>query len=144
MTNRTHEVFSSGEEVRGSSDRTFGLFFAAVSLVIGLWPLRHGLSARPSWLWLVAALVLAALAILRPALLATPNRLWLKLGLLLARVVNPIVLGVLFFAIFTPFGLAKRLFAARTGIRTTIDRDAGTYWIERPPGPPPESMRLQY
>jgi hypothetical protein len=72
------------------------------------------------------------------------NRLWLKFGLLLYKIVNPIVLGLLFFATIAPIGLIMRL-TGKDFLRLKLDREAKSYWIERaPPGPSPQSMRNQY
>ena len=70
-----HENFARDEPVRGSSDRGFGLVFAALFVLIGLGPLvGAGHPWRP-WALIVAALFLG-LALLRPSLLAPLNRLW--------------------------------------------------------------------
>ncbi len=79
-----------------------------------------------------------------PRILNPLNRLWLKFGLLLYKVVNPIVLGLLFFVTIAPIGLVMRMFG-KDFLRLKLDRDAKSYWIERaPPGPPPQSMKNQF
>jgi hypothetical protein len=68
----------------------------------------------------------------------------MRFGLLLGRLVSPIVVGVLFFVVFTPFGLVMRAFGYDP-LRLKADPRASTYWIERsPPGPAPESMKDQF
>jgi hypothetical protein len=79
----------------------------------------------------------------RPALLHPLNRLWMKLGLLLHKIVNPIVMGLLFYGTIWPTGLAMRM-RGRDLLRLKRDPDADTYWIARPPGPLPETMRDQF
>src|SRR5688572_25666505 len=88
------------------SDRAFGFFFAALSGGLGAWALWNG----REWGWAAAGLgaLLALAAGIRPALLAGANRAWFAFGMLLARVVNPVVLGVLFFLVVTPMGLLMR------------------------------------
>jgi hypothetical protein len=79
-----------------------------------------------------------------PRVLAPLNKLWTKLGLLIYKVMNPIVLGLLFFVTIMPIGLLMRVFG-KDFLRMKIDRNAKSYWIERkPPGPPPQSMRNQF
>jgi hypothetical protein len=69
-----------------------------------------------------------------PRLLGPLNRLWLKFGLLLYKVMNPLVLGLLFFVTITPIGLVMRAFG-KDFLRLRMDRSAKSYWIERaPPG----------
>ena len=80
----------------------------------------------------------------QPALLALPNRLWLKLGLMLGDVVGPIAVGILFYFVVTPLGFAMRL-TGRDPLRTTLDPQAGSYWVPRkPPGPAPDSLTNQF
>jgi hypothetical protein len=86
----------------------------------------------------------AAVALAKPELLAGLNRQWMKLGILLGKVVSPIALGVLFYCVITPIGLALRL-AGKDPLRLKRDPAANSYWIPRdPPGPPPGSMTNQF
>jgi predicted membrane metal-binding protein len=140
--NATHESLAHGPPVKRSSDRSFGLLFAAVFGAVGLWPLFD--SDPPRYWALGLAAAFAVVASMRPAWLRHANDLWIKLGLLMGRVVNPIVLGLLFYLVITPFGLVARLFG-KDLLRLRIDRTAKSYWIERtPPGPAPETMRQQF
>ena len=137
-----HEFHDRHEVPEGSSDRGFGLVFAgffAILAAVSLW--RGG----PLWPWLGGiALAFLAVALLRAALLAPLNRLWMRFGLLLGRIVNPIVLALLFFAVFTPIALLARLLG-KDFLRLRRDADATTYWIVRePPGPAPQSMKDQF
>jgi hypothetical protein len=94
--------------------------------------------------WLAVAAAFAAVAVLAPAWLAPMNRLWFRFGMLLHHVVNPIVMGVLFFAVILPIALLMRAFG-KDPLRLKHDAQASTYWIARePPGPAPGSMRKQF
>jgi hypothetical protein len=137
-----HESLEARHEPGGSTDRGFGLVMAAFFAVVALLPLRAG---HPARVWaLGAAACLLALALARPSLLHVPNLLWRRLGLLLGKVVNPIVLSLMFFLVFTPAGLCLRL-AGKDPLRLKKPKDRKSYWIPRdPPGPDPESMRLQF
>ncbi len=138
----THEDFNRELVVKGSSDRSFGLVFAAVFAVIGLWPLIDGSS--PRWWALAIGVVLAAVAIMTPGMLGPANRLWLKIGLRLQRVVNPLITGFVYYLAVTPTGLIMRLLG-KDPLRLGLDPDATSYWIERkPPGPAPDTMPYQF
>ncbi len=143
MTNQgAHENYSERETVKGSSDRSFGVVFAVVFTVIGLAPLLSGESAR--WWSFGVAAVFLALAILRPATLALFNRIWMRFGLLLHRIVNPIIMGVLFFLVVTPIAMLMRLTGSRP-LHIKTEPEAETYWIPRdPPGPAPDTMKHQF
>jgi len=137
-----HEDLRRAERIRASSDRSFGLVWAAALTIVGLWPLRAGGAVRLPLLAPAAALVAAAL--LRPAWLHPLNWVWARLGWLLGRVVNPVLTAVLFFLVFAPAGLIARLRGADP-LRLKPTPDADSYWIIRhPPGPPAESMSKQF
>ena len=138
----SHEDMSREDEVEGSSDRAFGLVFAAVFLIIATLPLLHAGHVR--WWSVGVSAAFALVSFVMPSVLAVPNRLWMKLGLLMAKVVSPIALGILFYLVFMPVGLVMRL-AGKDPLRLKFDPAAKSYWIDRdPPGPPPNSMTNQF
>jgi hypothetical protein len=113
------------------SDRSFGWTFTGVFLIVG-------------WLvpWCLAlAASTAAVTVLRPHWLGPSKRVWMKFGELLHRVVSPVVLGLIYFAVFTPVGLVMRL-AGRDAMHRRSDPGLQSYWVRRdPPGPPENSFR---
>jgi hypothetical protein len=138
----SHEDLKREQHVEGSSDRSFGLVFAGLFLVIAVFPLFHGGTMR--WWSTSAAAGFALVALLKPTLLAGLNRLWFKLGILLGKVVSPIALGILFYCVITPIGLIIRL-TGKDPLRLKFAPDAESYWIPRdPPGPAPDSMNHQF
>lgn len=137
-----HESFRRSEEAHGSSNRAFGLVFAAVFLIIGTLPMLVGGRLR---LWsLAVSFVFAAVAFAAPRVLAPLNKLWTRFGLLLHQIVSPIVLGIMFFGVVTPMGALMRL-AGKDQLRLRFDGKTESYWIERrPPGPKPDSLPDQF
>ncbi len=102
----THEVFSREEKIVVGSDRSFGFVMARGSRdhfcsMAGTMGIRGHGPARLASLFLAAAL-------LHPPLLTPLNRLWFKFGLLLHKVVNPIVMGLVFYGTVLPTGLVMR------------------------------------
>jgi hypothetical protein len=141
-TSQLHEDFSREEHVKAGSDRGFGLVFAGFFAIISAlsWWRDH-----TGWHWtLPVAVVFLVVAYTVPGILSPLNKLWLKFGLLLYKVMNPLVLGLLFFITITPIGLIMRLFG-KDFLRLKLDRQARSYWIDRtPPGPSPQSMKNQF
>jgi|SRR5882672_2089719 len=124
------------------SDRNFGLVFAGVFMVVGFWPWVMGSGVR--WWALGLAVLFLAAALWLPKLLQPLNRLWFKLGLLLHRVVNPLIMAVLFCVGVLPTGLLMRAFG-KDPLRLKWQKDAESYWIARdPPGPLPNTMSKQF
>ncbi|MCH7543123.1 MAG: hypothetical protein IIB65_05750 [Proteobacteria bacterium] len=138
----THERVYAERAVKGSSDRTLGLVFAVIFLIVGLAPLAGGAGVR---IWaLILAAVFVVLAIAWPTSLGPLNKVWTKFGLLLHKLMSPLVMGVIFYLSVTPIGVFLRVIGKSTlGLRP--DPKMETYWIERrPPGPPPETMKNQF
>jgi len=138
----SHENLECQYEVKGSSDRFFGLIFFFVFLLITFWPLLGGRPLRPIALGISMAFL--AVSLIRPALLGPLNRLWLKFGALLHSITSPIILGVMFYLLIMPIGLFMRLLG-KDLLRLKTDPQAPSYWIQRvPPGPEKNSLHRQF
>ena len=124
------------------SERAFGLVFAALFLLVALWPLLERAAPRPWALGLAAAFALCAW--LAPRRLAPLKRLWFKFGGLLHRIVSPVALAAIFYGVITPFAVAMRLFK-RDALLLRRRSARPSYWVRRePPGPPPDSFGNQF
>jgi hypothetical protein len=142
MRGRLHESLQPTTRDVPGTERGFGIVFALVFTVIGLWPLISGGAVR-SWALLIAAAFLLA-GFAAPAVLAPLNRLWFRFGMLLGRIVSPVVMALLFYVTVMPTGLLMRLFGNDV-LRLKFDPQAETYWIPRePPGPAPDSLKQQF
>ena len=142
MRRGLHDDFGRHIEVRGSSDRSFGLWFTLFFVIIGLLPLRH---SRPIRIWALAvAVVFLLLAFAAPRVLHPLNQVWTKIGLVLGKIVNPIVMSVVFLLVLTPLALVFRMLG-KDPLRLRLAPDVTTYWLPRdPPGPAPETMARQF
>jgi hypothetical protein len=141
MTN-THESFSRPDTVRQSSNRTFGLVFAAAFLLIASLPLLRGHAFR--WWALPCSAGFLIVALLAPKILAPLNQAWTALGILLHKITNPVILGIFFYLVFAPFGWVLRRMG-KDFLRLRPAPESASYWISRqPPGPEPASMSKQF
>lgn len=138
----SHENLVRHDDVQPGSERNFGFVFAGFCAVVAAFMLWNG---RPAfWGWLGAAALFAGLAVLLPRVLRPLNLLWFWFGLLLHHIVTPVVLGLMFYMVFTPIGLWMRLVGKRP-LHLRFDPAARTYWMLRePPGPPAESFKNQF
>ena len=138
----THESFSRDEEIVVGSDRTFGLVMAGAFAVVSALNVWH---AGRIWPWTATlASIFVVAALLRPALLNPLNRIWLKFGLLLHKIVNPVIMALLFYGTVLPTGLIARAMG-KDLLRLKREPDAASYWIVRtPPGPAPDTMKDQF
>lgn len=141
MTNQLAED-AHAEPPAGGSDRGFGILFATLFAAVGLWPLLDG--EAPYWWWLAAAAALLSVALAKAHWLAPGNRLWSGFGRLLHRLVSPLVMALIYFAVITPTGLIMRALG-KDPLLLGRDPQAKSYWIQRrPPGPAPETMANQF
>ena len=138
----THERIAGDAEIKSSSNRAFGLTFAAVFLIIACWPL---LGLRPlRWWALGVAILFLAAAVVAPRMLSPLNRLWFVIGLALHAVVSTVVMGLVFFTTLTPIAVLMRALG-KDPLRLKREPGAATYWIDRqPPGPAAETMTRQF
>ena len=128
----THEAQAHREKIKGSSDRSFGLVFVVVFVLIGVWPFLFdwGAFEKLRWWSLAIAGVLLAVALFLPSILAPANRLWMLFGLLLHKIVSPIILGAMFFVALTPVALIMRL-RGKDLLNLKMQPESRSYWLER-------------
>lgn len=124
------------------SNRQFGLVFVVFFAVLAAVSWWRGGNWYPGLA--LASLSVGLIALAAPTLLTPFNRWWMKLAEIMNRVVSPVVLGVMFFGLITPYGLVMRVFRADP-LRRKAEPDATSYWIDRdPPGPAVGSMNNQF
>jgi len=138
----TNEPIDSYRKVTAGSERNFGIVFAVFLCVIALGPLVHGGAIR--WWALAVAACFLACAVFAPQWLKPFNLLWFKFGLVLHHVINPIVMGAIYYGAVVPMGLVLRAMG-KDLLRLKRDEKAASYWIPREPsGSPPGSMSKQF
>jgi len=114
------------------SDRSFGWTFTGFFTLVALF-------FQPWMLALAAATALVT--VIRSHWLAPFNRAWMKFGELLHHVVSPLVLGLIYFGVFTPVALVMRAFG-RDAMCRRFEPAQPSYWVRRdPPGPADNSFR---
>ena len=110
-----------------SSNRSFGIVFFVVFLLISLYPLLNNESIR---IWsLVISIIFLILGILDSKILSPLNKIWFKFGLFLGKKISPIVMGIIFFLVVTPTGFIMRLLGK--DVLNLKYSDHKSYWIEK-------------
>ena len=114
-------------EIKIGSNRSFGIVFSIIFLIIALWPLLNEQSLR-AWA-LIISLIFFFLGIINSKFLTPLNKIWFKFGIFLGKKLSPIVMGIVFFLVVTPTGLFMRLLKKDLlRLKKTNDK---TYWIEK-------------
>ena len=115
-------------KIKGGTERSFGLVFAAVFTIIGFYPLWYNENIR-LWAFIIAFIFLF-FSIFFPKILIVPNKLWFKLGLLLGSIISPIIMGMIFFLTVTPTGMIMRLLG-KDILNQKINKTIKSYWIKK-------------
>lgn len=118
----------SHSTVKVGSEKSFGVVFATVFFIVGCYPLLGG--GTPRWWALIVAAAFLSVSLLYPRILTVPNKLWFRIGIAMGAIIAPVVMALLFFAVFTPMGLIMRLLG-KDPLRTKLDQNCDTYWITR-------------
>ena len=111
-----------------SSNRSFGLLFFIVFLVLGLWPLKN--SGDLNFYFVGVSFIFLALGLINSKLLSPLNRAWIKFGEVLGLIIAPIVMALVYFIFLTPISLFVRLLGKDLlGIK--FNKKVESYWIKR-------------
>ena len=115
-------------EIELPSNKKFGYFFTLIFLIItGYFFLNKSLNL--TYVFATISITLFFITIIKADLLLYPNKLWIKFGLLLGMIISPIVLGILFFVLFTPTAILMKLYG-RDELRIKFKKNT-SYWILR-------------
>ena len=110
-----------------SSNKSFGLVFFIVFLLISIWPLLDEQSLR---FWsLIVSLIFLFLGLLNSKLLSPLNLIWTKFGNFLGKIIAPIIMGIVYFLVLTPIGLLMRL-GGKDLLMIKFSK-VKSYWIKR-------------
>ena len=114
-------------DVKISSNRSFGIVFFVVFLLIALYPLLNSGEIR---IWSVLiSLIFLVLGLFNSKILSPLNKLWFKFGILIGKIISPIIMGIIFFLVVTPIGLLMRLLG-KDLINLKYNNNK-SYWIEK-------------
>ena len=126
------------KDIKISSNRSFGLVFFVLFLVIGLWPLINNNEIK---IWsIVISVVFLVLGLLNSKLLLPLNKLWFKFGLLLGKIISPLVMVIIFFLVVTPIGYLMRML--KKDLLNLKFNNEKSYWIEK--NEPKSKMKNQF
>jgi hypothetical protein len=125
-------------EIKISSNRSFGLVFFVVFLLIAIYPLSYNGEIRT---WSIAvSFIFLILGLLRSKILTPLNKLWFKFGILLGIIFSPLIMGIVFFIVVTPIGLLMRLLSKDLlNLKYNLHK---SYWIEK--NSPKSKMKNQF
>ena len=126
------------DDIKISSNRSFGIVFFIVFFIIALYPLTYSEEIR---IWsTIISLIFLVLGLFNSKILTPLNKLWFKFGIFLGKIISPIIMGIIFFLVVTPIGLLMRLFG-KDLINLKFNNNK-SYWIEK--NGPKSKMKNQF
>ena len=126
------------DDIKISSNRSFGIVFFIVFLLIALYPLTHNEEIR---VWSsIISLIFLVLGLLNSKILTPLNKLWFKFGILLSKIISPLIMGIIFFLVVTPIGLLMRILGK--DLLNLKYNNNKSYWVEK--NGPKSRMRNQF
>jgi len=126
-------------KIKINSNRSFGIVFFFVFVIVSLWPLINENSLR---VWSIfVAIIFLILGLMNSKLLTPLNILWFKFGKLLGFIIAPIVMGIVFFVVITPTGLIMKIIG-KDLLNNKYNNKIKSYWINR--GKLKSTMKQQF
>ena len=126
------------KDIKIGSNRSFGLVFFVVFLLIAIYPLINNGELR---IWSsIIAIIFLILGLINSKVLTPLNKLWFKFGLLLGKIVSPLIMGIIFFLVVTPTGLIMRIIG-KDLLNLKFNKKK-SYWIEK--SGPKSKMKNQF
>ena len=115
------------DKIKVNSNRSFGVVFCIVFLIIAFYPLINGEEIR---IWsIIVSIIFLLLGLINSQILTPLNKIWFKFGILLGNIISPIVMATVFFAVVTPTGIIMKIL--RKDLIGLKKNNKNTYWIEK-------------
>lgn len=125
-------------DVKIGSNKSFGIVFFIVFLIISIYPMLGGDSLR---VWSLAiSIIFLILGLLNSKILSPLNKFWFKFGIFLGKIISPIIMGIIFFFVVTPIGYLMRLF--KKDVLSLKFNGNKSYWIKK--NGPNSKMKNQF
>ena len=116
------------DEIKLGSNRSFGIVFFIVFVLIAIYPLINQGEVR---IWsLIISFLFLFFGLLNSKILTPLNKLWFRFGIFLGKIISPIIMAVIFFLVVTPIGLLMRLFG-KDVLNLKLNKKKSSYWIEK-------------
>ena len=126
------------DDIKIGSNRSFGIVFFVVFLIIAIYPLIDGGAIR---IWsLIISVIFLFLGLLNSKILNPLNKLWFKVGIFLGKIISPLVMGIIFFLVVTPIGILMRIL--NKDLLNLKFNKKNSYWIEK--NEPKSRMKNQF
>jgi len=107
------------------TNKKFGIFFSIIFFFLSIYTYVNW-DVIFSILFIILSIFFLLASIIKPSILKPANVSWMYLGFVLSKIVNPIILGIIFFILFTPIGIIRRTFGTDTLEMKKLKKNS--YW----------------
>ncbi len=118
----------NSQKIKIGSNKSFGIVFFVVFLIIGLYPLIY--NNNPKILSLIISAIFLFLGLINSKLLTPLNKAWFIFGIFLGKIVSPFIMGIIFFLVVTPIGFIMKILG-KDLLQLKFNKNVQTYWIEK-------------
>ena len=111
------------------SNKKFGFLFTLIFIILSGYFYLYKYSNFLIIISLIIATTFLITALIKPIILKPFNVLWFKLSIFLSKIVNPIILGIIFYILITPIAIITKIFG-RDILKIKYTNKI-TYWINK-------------
>ena len=117
------------DQIQLPSNRKFGFFFSIIFFIISTYLYYIRIDIFTVYTLYIISFSLFIITLVKADILGPLNKLWMGFGMLLGLIISPIIMGIIFFLVFTPLALVFRIIGRDELILRLKDKPS--YWIKR-------------
>ena len=128
-------------EVELPSNKKFGFFFTFIFTLVAVY-FSSTTNLKWTYAFSIVALLFLLITLIKSDALLPLNKLWMRFALLLGMIISPIVLGIIFFGLVTPYALVMKM-VGRDELRLKIKKNQ-KHWKDRSQSMPQVDFTQQF
>ncbi len=129
------------DKIQLPSNHKFGFFFTLIFFIFSIYFYFQNINYA-LYAFMALGIIFLLNTLIKAEILKPLNRMWMFLGMSLGIIVSPIIMGIIFFLIFTPIGVLMRIFG-RDELHLQ-QKHKSSYWINREDNDQPNSLKFQF
>ena len=110
------------------SEKSFGIVFAIVFMMIALYPLFFNSSINLTFF--TFSVIFIILSFIFPSIFKYPNLIWFKFGKLLGLIISPIILSIVYLSVIMPIGIIFKIIR-KDPLEKLFNPNQKTYWKDK-------------
>ena len=128
-------------ELELPSNRKFGFFFSGLFLIAAVYSMYIEILSI-AFVFFTMFCFLIVISLFLSKLLLPFNKIWMFFGFFLGLIISPIVMGIIFFGLITPYGMIMRIMG-RDELKLIKNKNK-SYWTIRSQNEPQTNFKQQF